>query len=119
MKNNTNSYTNCCALLIMLLLSFTANSESSGVGRVIDHVGVEHGHVFITTDPALSFSSCDNSSEATVKIELNSTGHEQLYAATLAAFMSGKKVTIWTQGCTSSPWGRQIPKVYAVQLRHN
>ncbi len=90
-----------------------------GTGPVkLKAVKVESGYVYLT--PTNSISNplfCGLASP--IKLEPNDAGYKEMYSASLTALASGKTISFWLRSCVISPWGKTVPKAYAISISAN
>lgn len=103
-------------LLCILLLTPIQVLAGPGTGSVkLTDLKVESGHVYLYLASAVSNPlSCGLSSP--IKLESTDAGFTEMYSAALTALTTSKSISFWLRSCVSSPWGKTVPKAYALSL---
>lgn len=104
---------------VMLYALSISAVAGPGTGPIkLKAVKVESGHVYLTPTSSISNPlSCGLASP--IKLEPTDAGYKEMYSATLTALASGKTISFWLRSCVNSPWGKTVPKAYAVSISAN
>ena len=105
-------------IIIASIVPFTSHAAGWFVlGGTIDEINVESGLATIkmSGENIIHHDGCDATYEVVLQDETNN-GDRQ-YALLMAAYMTGKKVNVYTSGCYHG-WGKKYPKVYAVRVKN-
>jgi hypothetical protein len=111
-------YLNLAGAFIATIFTSLAFAVDTGGYRNISWINVENGHVYIKMEPALDLSFCGDEelSKTIIKIDKDSLGFDQMYSLALAAYISKQGVRFFIKDCGSSPWNKDIAKVYSAQI---
>ncbi len=106
--------------VMLIRFSFVALLFASGVSYAAGHAGnltpdsvhAEGGEVFIMG----SFNNPDGCARSdVVGLSMGDAKEvERMLSMAMTAIASGKKLSIWVNGCKGSPWSPSVPQVYAM-----
>ena len=108
--------------LVCLLVGVSVVGSSSvqaiGVGVTqakLKSIHLEYGTPYLTFDqPIGNPDGCASNAVVALAPDLQ---NQQFYLSlAMTALASGKPVSAWIDGCTSSPWFPTVPRVYAMQM---
>lgn len=112
-------------LLMRLILTITflnawANvyADGSSGERELKYVRVvDNLMITATAATGTTFNNPDNCGDSSIAV-VNATeaGADKKLTLMLSAFMSGKKIGMWFNGCVSTPWGYTAPHVYTIYV---
>ncbi|MDP1825609.1 MAG: hypothetical protein Q8L48_20280 [Archangium sp.] len=78
--------------------------------------------VWFTTTAGTNPDSCSNSGVVVLYGDYSSTakaeGMRQTTSTLMSAYLAGKKIDVYSQGCVTYPWGGTAPGLYDVTI-HN
>ena len=99
------------------VLSFTAIAEGSGDHSILRVEVGENGFNIYSESGNFGSAACGNGSSSAVNHAIAfkqsdfPNGYSHLLSTALAAYMGGKKISMWYVGCQDSPWNNgDMPK---------
>lgn len=105
---------------LLIAASVVASSPVPAIGVAVTQaklksVHLEYGIPYLTFDqPAGNPDGC--ASNAVVALAPDLPNQQFYLSLAMTALASGKPVSVWIDGCTSSPWFPTVPRVYAMQM---
>lgn len=99
----------------LLLGASVAGAHGSGGARLLASVKVEGGaFVQLSSEEGtwLNPDGCGNSQVVFLKPSIG--GYNQMFALAMSAYVSGQRVGVYLDGCSSTPWGYTVPIVKSI-----
>jgi len=98
-------------MFIMLLTPLMSLAENSGDHNVLRVEVGDDGFNLYSSNTDFGAAACVGGGVSTVNNAVSfkqadfPNGYSHMLSTALAAFMGGKKVSMWYVGCQTSPWG--------------
>lgn len=103
---------------ILLFISCAAYCGTGSGTKSIDRVEVTD--IFFTvyfSDGAAANDGCQQADRVVYWRADYPSGYGSMLVTALTAHSSGKKVTMWFDGCKTGPWGLTLPKAQSIVIR--
>lgn len=102
----------CFAVAMLALIDGSAHAAGHAGILTPDSVHTEGGEIFIMGN----FNNPDGCAKSDVVGLSMSDAKEadRMLSMAMTAIASGKKLSIWVNGCKGSPWSPSVPQVYAM-----
>lgn len=101
-------------LALLMGSSATADAAASFGGQFpVRRVIVEWNHIYLEVDQVNNPEHC--SVATIIALPVDTTVRDLFYSMALTAVGSGKRVSVWTDGCATSPWGT-VPNAYHLSI---
>lgn len=105
-------------LALVVWSSYACAGGASG-DRQLARVRVISGDLIVLDVSEQDFNNPDNCGSASLTvINQAEPGADRKLTLALAAFMAGKRVGMWFDGCSSTPWGYTAPHASTLYLTH-
>jgi len=103
--------------LILLIVPMIAIAGSSGDRKLLQ---VEVTDVFFTVysvSTPFANEACDVGNPIAFRREDFPGGYDSMLSTALAAYMGGKKISMWFNGCQPSPWTGTMPQPTSIIIK--
>ena len=102
--------------LLNSLIAFSAAADAAasfGGQFPVRRVVVEWNRIYLEVDQVNNPEHCGVATM--IALPIDTTVRDLFYSMALTAVGSGKRVSVWTDGCAPSPWGT-VPNAYHLSL---